>query len=224
MACGPLYAGPFARASVFRPRLAVFLLSLFGLRALALSVEPANAIEAVNVLTAEPPRIAALLDSLQLANHSAPGAASIVLLPCDAELPPLSVFGLAEGTASEEWSRMSGACSCGSSCALSRPLRYEHGALELVSLMPPAFQAPEEGHNLNALPVPYTRQHERAAAVVARAKRYISLRIQTVGGGPDKLALRRLLLVLTLALLGACFAALLFKIITVVVRRASGKA
>ena len=223
MACGPLFAGPFARASVFRPRLAVFLLSLFGIQTLALSVEPANAIEAVNVLTAEPPRINALLDSLRLANHSAPGSASIVLQPCDAELPPLSVFGLAEGSASEEWLRMSGACSCGSSCALSRPLRYEHGALELVRLMPPAFQAPEEGHRLNARAVPYTPQHERAAAVVARAKRYIALRVQTVGGGPDKLALRRLLLVLTIALLGACFAAVLLKVVTVIVHRTTGK-
>jgi len=58
---------------------------------------------------------------------------------------------------------------------------------------------------------------------VARAKRYIALRVQTVGGGPDKLALRRLLLVLTIALLGACFAAVLLKVVTVIVHRTTGK-
>lgn len=187
-----------------------FLLATFPL--LGVTVEPAG-------ISLDAPRIERLA-VLATSNYSAPGATFLLLGPCGITLSEHSVFGLAEGSASEEWTRSRGSCACGSTCALYRPLRYEHEALEPISLMPPAFQPPEEGRRLNARPEPYeSPQHERAAHVVAKAQHWIGTAATTLGGGPDKLPLRRLLLALALTLVGACLGALLFKLLEAVIRR-----
>jgi hypothetical protein len=47
-------------------------------------------------------------------------------------------------------------------------------------------------------------QHDRAAAVVQRAKRWINLSVRTMSGGPDKYSLRVLLVTLAALLVAAC--------------------
>ena len=155
------------------------------------------------------PRIERLV-TLALANHTIPGSTAVMLSGCpEAPLPAHAVLGLGEGGGSEEWVRAAGVCSCGVSCLLSRPLLFEHGGLDSVSLMPPAFQPPEKGGILNTqadVPVP-TPQRERAAATVLRAQRWLKVTTLTMSGGPDKIPLRNLLLLLALALFGLCIAA-----------------
>jgi hypothetical protein len=169
--------------------------------------------------TADRPPPIAPLAALRLANASAVGARSIVIEPCDvmAPLPARCVFALAEGSANEEYVRSAGACACAAAaarCSLASALRYEHGRLEPLQLMPPTFQPPEAGRLLNARPEPFaTVQHERAAAVVARAQQWISLSAHTLGGGRDKLALRRLLFALCVSLLAACACAALLRVL-----------
>ena len=61
-------------------------------------------------------------------------------------------------------------------------------------------------------------------AVVARARRYITLSAHTLSGGPDKVALRRLLLALALVLMGACVGAVLLKALSLAAfRRGAAK-
>ena len=81
--------------------------------------------------------------------------------------------------------------------------------------MPSSFQPPAAGQVLNAQPELYaSMQHERAAEVVNRAQRWIANSAHTMSGGPDKVPLRRLLSLLTIALFGVCLGSALFNCIT----------
>ena len=170
-------------------------------------------------LRLEPPRIESIA-VLATRNNTAAGSLSILLSACAVTLPAHAVLGIAEGSASEEWVRARDACGCGEVCELAEPLRYEHGPEERVSLMPPSFQRPLPGQLLNARPEPNASpQHARAAAAVARAQRYMAQSAHTLSGGPEKLALRRLLAALATGLLCACGAAVLFKVVMVLVHK-----
>lgn len=175
-------------------------------------------------LAMEPPHIERL-HALFLRNHSLSNTRTISLSECGGVLlPENAVLGLAEGSANEEWTRTLGVCACNRECVLASELHFEHGSQEPVIIMPAAFQPPEPGQRLNARPEPFaTPQHERAAAIVARAQRYITLSAQTVGGGPDKLYLRRLLVALALLLLGACCGAVLLQVLLGARRAAAAK-
>ena len=83
----------------------------------------------------------------------------------------------------------------------------EHGDGTLVKLMPDTFQVPDSDSKLFARTDGTQHpQHDRAAAVVERARRWIALSVRTMSGGPDKLSLRILLMTLAVLLLGACIA------------------
>ena len=86
------------------------------------------------------------------------------------------------------------------------PPCQEHGEGTVIKLMPESFQLIPEGSKLFAKQdsVPHA-QHDRAAAVVARAQRWITVSVRTMSGGPDKWTLRLLLAALAMVLLSACF-------------------
>ena len=175
-------------------------------------------------LAMEPPHIDHLY-TLQLDNHTMAGSMFVQLSACGKVLLPRdAVLGFAEGGANEEWVRVRGVCTCSSECALVSALHYEHGELEPVSLMPSAFQPPAPGQRLNALPEPFASpEHERAAAIVARAQRWLTLSAENVGGSANKLPLRRLLMGLTLLLLGGGCCAVALRCLLGAIARANMK-
>ena len=135
------------------------------------------------------------------------------LLPCGRHIASFSALRIgADSSANEETVLVSAACTTCESCVASASLRYDHGRGELVRLMPDTFQ-PAGGARLYAQPelVEGSPQHERAAAVVVRAERWISLSVRTLTSGPNKWALRSLLFALMLVLLGGCVCAALFR-------------
>ena len=80
----------------------------------------------------------------------------------------------------------------------------EHADGTLVKLMPDTFQLVPDGRlfaRSDGVPHP---QHDRAAAIVERAKRWIALSVRTMSGGPDKYSLRVLLASLAALLVAAC--------------------
>ena len=132
------------------------------------------------------------------------------LLPCGRHIASFSSLRIgADSSANEETVLVSAACTTCESCVASAALRYDHGRGELVRLMPDTFQLPAGGAVVD--PNPGSPQHERAAAVVVRAERWISLSVRTLTSGPNKWALRSLLFALMLVLLGGCVCAALFR-------------
>merc|ERR1719453_189014 len=143
--------------------------------------------------------------TLHLANGTSQGNLVVQLRhPC-VQLGAQAVLGLAVESANEEFVRLAAGCSSEScACALGSPLRFEHGEGTLVRLMPDTFQLIPDG-KLFARPDGVQHpQHDRAAAVVERARRWIALCVRTMSGGPDKHSLRLLLLALAALLLGGC--------------------
>lgn len=146
------------------------------------------------------------------------------LLPCGRHMAAFSSLRIgADSSANEEIVLVSASCTTCESCVASSSIRYDHGRGELVRLMPDTFQLPAGGGRLYAQPeiVQGGPQHERAAAIVVRAERWISLSVRTLTSGPNKWALRSLLFGLMLILLGGCVCAALFKVLFVMLRKTS---
>ena len=146
------------------------------------------------------------------------------ITPCGRELAALSALRVgADSSVNEETVRLKTPCTTcrDAGCIIDAPLRFDHGPGEAVRLMSSTFQLPPDGARVHAQPEldASSPQHDRAAAVVVRAERWVSLSLRTLTHGPNKWALRSLLFGLMLVLIAVCVCAALVKTLSTVFRK-----
>ena len=146
---------------------------------------------------------------ISLANSTRPGAQDALVTGCEPPPRGLSVLGFAVGSINEEYVRISDSVGCHcpfEACdvgriSFDRPLRLPHEPGEEISVMPDSLQVPSG--RLTAEP-PRDEHHTRAMVAAMRAHDWVTGLARVVSEGPDKWALRQLLCVLALILMGAC--------------------
>lgn len=146
---------------------------------------------------------------ISLANSTRPGAQDALVAGCEPPPRGLSVLGFAVGSINEEYVRISDSVGCHcpfEACdvgriSFDRPLRLPHEPGEEISVMPDSLQVPSG--RLTAEP-PRDEHHTRAMVAAMRAHDWVTGLARVVSEGPDKWALRQLLCVLALILMGAC--------------------
>ena len=154
---------------------------------------------------------------LTIGNATAIGDQSIILRPC-ADLAPLSVVGIAIGSVNEEFLRLKDGALCCRGCdqslaTLDRPLRLQHEAGEGLDVLSDMLQVPAIGLHARPDPAPDVH-HVRAIAVAKRAHDWIRLYARVLSQGPEKWALRHLLLAMTIMLFGFCICAMIMAVVS----------
>lgn len=176
-----------------------------------LSLEPAWQLVSAEPETPPPsPRVRL---TLSLANTTAAAAREATVAPC-VDLAAFSVIVLGLSSVGEEYAIISEPVTCGSHSGhhamhllLDRKLRFGHEVGETVGVMPDSLQVPAGRLYGRHEPVSDVH-HARAIAVATRAKEWIIVTARVLSSGPDKWALRQLLFVLALSLLGICMCAI----------------